>query len=95
MQAVAGEPRLSPRPVVSRRYRGLERRRPEDVFETHYRMNTEKDVLSLASQAGLKVDRFSQISSVATTAIFGPLAIPELFGIRTILESPEIGRAHV
>jgi SAM-dependent methyltransferase len=64
----------------------LERRRPEDVFPTHYRMNTAEDIHRLAGDAGLEVERIEQLSSAAVTAILGPLAIPELLFLR-ILQS--------
>lgn len=62
----------------------LERRRPEDVFQTYYRMNTEEDILRLAADAGLEVERLEQLSSAAVTAILGPLAIPELLYLRAL-----------
>lgn len=62
----------------------LERRRPEDVFRTFYRMNTEEDIRRLASEAGFRVERFAQLSSAAVTAILGPLAIPELLFLRAL-----------
>jgi SAM-dependent methyltransferase len=64
----------------------LERRRPEDVFPTFYRMNTEADIRRLAADAGFEVERLEQLSSAAVTAILGPLAIPELLFLR-ILQS--------
>jgi SAM-dependent methyltransferase len=62
----------------------LERRRPEDVFPTFYRMNTEEDIRRLAADAHLEVERLEQLSSAAVTAILGPLAIPELLFLRML-----------
>ena len=62
----------------------LERRRGEDVFPTHYEMNTPEDIRRHASQAGLQVERLERLSSVAVTAILGPLALPELFFLRML-----------
>jgi SAM-dependent methyltransferase len=62
----------------------LEQRRGEDVFPTHYRMNTLEDVYRIAAHSGLKVERFEQVSSAAVTAMLGPLAIPELFFLRLL-----------
>jgi ubiquinone/menaquinone biosynthesis C-methylase UbiE len=62
----------------------FEQRREEDVFPTHYRMNTPADIQAMARQAGLRVERIEQISSAALTAVLGPLAIPELLYMRVI-----------
>lgn len=62
----------------------LEQRRPEDVFRTYYRMNTAEDIRRLAADAELQVERLEQLSSVAVTAVLGPLAIPELFFLRML-----------
>ena len=62
----------------------LERRREEDVFPTHYRMNTPEDIRRHAAHSGLRVERLEQLSSVAVTAILGPLAIPELLFLRML-----------
>jgi ubiquinone/menaquinone biosynthesis C-methylase UbiE len=62
----------------------FEQRKEEDVFPTHYRMNTPADIQAMASQASLKVERMEQINSAAMTAILGPLAIPELLYMRVI-----------
>lgn len=67
----------------------LEKRREEDVFPTHYRMNTPGDITALAAAAGLKVERVEQLNSVAVTAMLGPLAIPELLFMRA-LASPRL-----
>jgi ubiquinone/menaquinone biosynthesis C-methylase UbiE len=62
----------------------LEGRAEEDVFPTHYRMNTVEDVTSLAEKAGLKIERLEQITSSAMTYVLGPLALPEILFIRLI-----------
>lgn len=62
----------------------LERRHEEDVFPTHYRMNTADDIQRLAAASGFQVERMEQLSSSAVTAILGPLAIPELLFLRVL-----------
>jgi SAM-dependent methyltransferase len=62
----------------------LELRREEDVFPTHYAMNTPDDIRRHAAQSGLRVERLEQLSSVAVTAVLGPLAIPELLFLRML-----------
>lgn len=62
----------------------LERRREEDVFPTHYLMNTPEDIHRHAAQSGLQVERLEQLSSVAVTAMLGPLALPELLFMRML-----------
>ena len=74
----------TPELLKKRLIRLLELRHEEDVFPTHYRMNTAEDIHRLASQSGFRVERLEQMNSVAVTAILGPLAIPELLFLRTL-----------
>lgn len=69
----------------------LERRKEEDVFPTHYRLNTAEQIQNLAAEAKLKVDEIKLVSSSAVTASFGPLAIPELLYIRTLQAEKNAG----
>ncbi len=62
----------------------LEGRAEEDVFPTHYRMNTRMDITRLATDAGLEVEQIQSVSSSAITAMLGPLAIVELLYLRWI-----------
>lgn len=57
-------------------------RAAEDVFPTHYRMNTPKDVRQLARKGGFELQDLPMISTGATTALFGPIAWAELLYIR-------------
>lgn len=57
-------------------------RAQEDVFETHYRMNTPAAVSRLARSGGFEVEELRMISTGAATALLGPLAWAELLYIR-------------
>jgi len=62
----------------------LESRAQEDVFPTHYRMNTHADIRRLAGEAGFSVERIQVVSTTAITAALGPLAAVELLYLRWI-----------
>ena len=62
----------------------FERRREEDVFPTHYQMNTEPDIHRMAQDSGFSVDSLEQLGSTAVTAYLGPLAVPELLFVRAL-----------
>lgn len=62
----------------------LEGRKGEDVFPTHYRMNTRSDIERMATQAGFEVEQIRAVSSSAITATLGPLSIIELLYLRFI-----------
>lgn len=60
----------------------LERRRGEDVFPTHYRMNTNLAIGNVAAQTGFTVEEITMVSSSAATVMLGPIALAELLYIR-------------
>lgn len=62
----------------------LENRRAEDVFPTHYRINTSADIRKLAGQMGFAVEDISMVSSTAATGMLGPVAWAELLYIRAL-----------
>ncbi len=62
----------------------LENRREEDVFPTHYRMNSAAAVRRLAQRSGFEVAELKLVSGSATLAAVGWGAIPELIYIRLI-----------
>lgn len=70
----------------------LERRKEEDVFQTHYKMNTPAAVSAIASEIGFAVEEIRLVSSSAVTASFGPLAVPELLYIRHLQSERNAGR---
>jgi SAM-dependent methyltransferase len=62
----------------------LENRREEDVFPTHYRMNSAAVIRRLAKRSGFDVAVLKLVSGSATLAALGWGAIPELTYIRLI-----------
>lgn len=68
----------------------LERRAGEDVFPTHYRINTSAAIHELARTTRFTVARLDHLNNAAVTAVLGPLAIPELLFIRAL--QPERAR---
>ncbi len=60
----------------------LERRRAEDVFPTHYRMNTDSAIRQLAMQTGFAVEDITMVSTSAATVMLGPLVLAELLYLR-------------
>jgi SAM-dependent methyltransferase len=76
--------RLTPDGMKKRIVRFLEGRSEEDVFRTHYRMNSAKDVRRIASVSGFEVSELKQVSGSATLAALGWAAFPELIYIRML-----------
>ncbi len=66
----------------------LERRRAEDVFQTHYRMNTPSAIRGLAARSNFVVEDITMVSSSAATIMLGPVAWIELLYIR-YLQNPK------
>ena len=66
----------------------LERRRAEDVFLTHYRLNTSEQITTAASKTGFAVEEIQMISSSAATVMLGPVVLAELLYIRA-LQAPK------
>ncbi len=66
----------------------LEGRPPEDVFKTHYRVNTESQIRQVSQRAGLDIDRVRYVASCAKFALILPLALFELFWIMLLLTHP-------
>jgi len=62
----------------------LEGRREEDVFPTHYRMNTAAKIRRLAKECGFQVRDLELVNSSPETLRLGPLVIFELIGIRIL-----------
>ena len=70
----------------------LEGRKEEDVFPTHYKMNTAESIRDLAAKSGFISEEINLVSSSAVTAPFGPLAVPELLYIRSLQSEHLAGR---
>jgi SAM-dependent methyltransferase len=64
--------------------RFFEGRREEDVFPTHYRMNTAGAIGDLATQTGFAVEDITMVSSSAATVLLGPAVWAELLYIRSL-----------
>ena len=70
------------RPMLTQLLHG---RDPEDVFPTHYRANTDKDVRALAAAAGLEVTEVSYLLTWAFFLLVPPLAALELAWMRLLM----------
>lgn len=66
----------------------LEGRHEHDVFETHYKANTEADVIELASIHGFEVVKVDLIVTDAIFAMVPPLAVLELLWIKFLMTKP-------
>jgi SAM-dependent methyltransferase len=74
----------------------VEGRAIDDVFPTHYRVNTRDDIATHARDAGLSVDSVAFVNSGLTFGKFPPLALVEV-GIVWLLETRmcEGGRSNL
>ncbi len=63
----------------------LDGRQENDVFETHYRANTERHIGALAQATGFDVAKFRLTVSDAVCALVPPIAIPELIYLRLLM----------
>lgn len=66
----------------------LDGRKEEDVFETHYKANTVKDIEQLARTTGFEIVNIRMLVTNALFAVIPPLAIPELIWIRILMTKP-------
>jgi SAM-dependent methyltransferase len=71
----------------------LEGRSMDDVFPTHYRMNTAARLRALARAQGFEIERMHFVNSSLTMGRFPPLAIAEL-GIISLLETKPMAWAR-
>lgn len=67
----------------------LEGRKEEDVFPTHYHMNTFASIRKHAGERDFKIQELESVSTSAVTALLGPFAIVELLYMR-LLEAPSL-----
>lgn len=63
----------------------LDGRTENDVFETHYKANTRRQISELAGAAGFELAKIKMLVSDAGFMVVPPLAIPELFWIRILM----------
>jgi ubiquinone/menaquinone biosynthesis C-methylase UbiE len=80
-----------PEGLKKRLIRLLEGRRAEDVFLTHYRLNTPEEVAKIAAETGFVVEEIQMISTSAATVMLGPVVLVELLYIRA-LQRPKRSR---
>ncbi len=66
----------------------LEGRQEHDVFETHYKANTEAQVRELARKHGFEVVQLDLLSTDAIFAMVPPLAALELLWIKLLMTEP-------
>jgi ubiquinone/menaquinone biosynthesis C-methylase UbiE len=76
--------RLTPERPKKWLIKRLENRPSEDVFPTHYRLNSASRIRRHATAAGLEVARISRVSSDAVLHALGYLALPELLYLRLL-----------
>ena len=65
----------------------LDGRASDDIFETHYRMNTADDIRSVAEVCGLRVQSIRHVECTAQGVMLGPLVAVELLIIRVLRAS--------
>ncbi len=66
----------------------LEGRQEHDVFETHYKANTEAQIRELAGNHGFEVVEMDLIATDAIFAMVPPLAALELLWIKLLMTEP-------
>lgn len=77
--------KLFPESIKDRIIWYLQRRKPEDVFPTYYRINTPEAIAELASSAGFKVVSLRLIVSTPLFIMIPPLLVFELVFIRFLM----------
>jgi len=63
----------------------LQGREEEDVFETHYRANTRKSLLRLASECGFRIMKLDMRVATAQFVMIPPVLLLELFWLRALM----------
>src|SRR5881628_3568951 len=66
----------------------LDGRKEDDVFETHYCANSQKQIIALAHATGFEVARIRMTVSDAVFALIPPVAVPELIYLRLLMTKP-------
>ena len=62
----------------------FENRQAEDVYPTHYRLNTRKSILAEASASNFAIREVDLVNSSAETIMLGPVVLLELLLIRLL-----------
>ncbi len=66
----------------------LEGREEKDIFDVHYKVNSRKKILNVASKSGFQVLKLKMIVSTPVLSIIPPLVIFELIWIRILMMTP-------
>ena len=77
--------KLVPDILVKRLARVLDGRESDDVFEVHYKANSEKKINQLSEKTGFAVEKINFISSDAVFSLVPPLAVVELLWIKLLM----------
>jgi ubiquinone/menaquinone biosynthesis C-methylase UbiE len=77
--------KIVPNSLAKKLARVLDGRESDDVFEVHYKANSEKKIKLLAQETGFEVEKIKLISSDAVFALIPPLAVVELLLIRLLM----------
>lgn len=77
--------RLIPDSIKTKLVYLLDGRKEVDVFPTHYRANTRRQITTLAHATGFEVVALDMILSTAITATVPPLAVLELLWLRLLM----------
>lgn len=80
--------RFVPDLIKSKLIKHLDGREEDDIFETHYRANSRRRIIRLASKSGFRVDKIRMILSLPLFASIPPLAVMELVLIRILMLRP-------
>jgi SAM-dependent methyltransferase len=73
-----------PQTLKNRIVEFLENRKEEDIYPTHYRINTLPDVQRLAAASGFEVAQLRLTNSSAETVMLGPVVVLELLYMRLL-----------
>jgi SAM-dependent methyltransferase len=80
--------RVVPEVLKKPAIRILDTRPAADVFPTHYRANTERQLAQVAAKVGLAVTEVDIVETDAMFAVIAPLAAVELLVIKLLLTRP-------
>jgi SAM-dependent methyltransferase len=81
---LVGLARLTPEAVKRKVIWGLEQRRDEDIFETHYTLNTPRKVTDAAKTAGFEVEALKVVGGDGSFGPLGPLGWAECVVLKTL-----------
>ncbi len=76
--------RLLPQSLKNLLVRILDGRKEDDVFRTHYAMNTAAEITRQANAAGFEINEIRSVSTNAITALTGPFSVVELCYLRML-----------